>query len=178
MHGRNTPPLNYCISSGACRHYGHGNPWVPDPQGGICYLQPLCWQEALGHPRRMAEQVVTAIQRQLPLPLGSAGDGRVGARAMAGRRRVLRPSEVSSFGIFCRSSCLLWSVGPLDTVCCLLTHVANTGRILAMQEFRINLTLLVLNFRFEAPPGELADLSAHQRILKVPRHCHVRLKAL
>lgn len=47
-----------------------------------------------------------------------------------------------------------------------------------MQEFRINLTILVLNFELKAPPGELADLSAHQRILKVPRHCYVRLTAL
>ncbi|KAF2271298.1 putative cytochrome P450 oxidoreductase [Westerdykella ornata] len=49
------------------------------------------------------------------------------------------------------------------------------GKILAMQEFRIILALLVLNFEFAAAPGELASLAAHQRILKVPRHCHVRL---
>ncbi|KAI3320947.1 putative cytochrome P450 oxidoreductase [Xylariaceae sp. AK1471] len=46
------------------------------------------------------------------------------------------------------------------------------------REFRINLTMLVLNFEFEAPPGELASMAAHQRILKVPRYCHVRLTAL
>ncbi|KAI0857699.1 putative cytochrome P450 oxidoreductase [Xylaria cubensis] len=52
------------------------------------------------------------------------------------------------------------------------------GKILAMQEFRINLTMIVLNFKLEPPPGKLASMAAHQRILKVPRYCHVRLVAL
>lgn len=40
------------------------------------------------------------------------------------------------------------------------------------------LTVLVLNFKFEALPEEFSGLEAHQRILRVPRHCYVRLSPL
>lgn len=58
------------------------------------------------------------------------------------------------------------------------SHEWSTGKTLALQEFRITLTMLVLNFKFGAPPGELASLAAHQRILRVPRYCYFRLTAL
>ncbi|KAL1865339.1 hypothetical protein Daus18300_007229 [Diaporthe australafricana] len=50
------------------------------------------------------------------------------------------------------------------------------GRALARQELRITLTLLILNFEFEALPEKFNSMEAHQRILRVPQQCFVRLK--
>lgn len=50
------------------------------------------------------------------------------------------------------------------------------GRALARQELRITLTLLILNFEFEPLPEKYNSMGAHQRILRVPQQCYVRLK--
>ncbi|KAL9122647.1 MAG: hypothetical protein Q9187_000799 [Circinaria calcarea] len=52
------------------------------------------------------------------------------------------------------------------------------GRNLALMEFRVNLVLLVLNFKFERLPKGLDSMESQQRLFRMPRQCYVRLTPL
>ncbi|OQD80318.1 hypothetical protein PENANT_c037G05587 [Penicillium antarcticum] len=52
------------------------------------------------------------------------------------------------------------------------------GRNLALMEFRVNLVLLVLNFKFESLPKDLDSMESQQRLFRMPRQCYVRLSPL
>ncbi|RYP88516.1 hypothetical protein DL769_000283 [Monosporascus sp. CRB-8-3] len=52
------------------------------------------------------------------------------------------------------------------------------GRNLALMEFRVNLVLLVLNFKFEPLPKGLDSMESQQRLFRMPRQCCVRLTPL
>ncbi|KAE8143661.1 putative cytochrome P450 oxidoreductase [Aspergillus pseudotamarii] len=52
------------------------------------------------------------------------------------------------------------------------------GRNLALTEFRVNLVLLVLNFKFEPLPKGLDSMESQQRLFRMPRQCYVRLSPL
>ncbi|KAJ5120786.1 cytochrome P450 monooxygenase [Penicillium bovifimosum] len=52
------------------------------------------------------------------------------------------------------------------------------GRNLALMEFRLNLVLLVLNFKFEPLPKGLDSMESQQRLFRMPRQCYVRLSPL
>ncbi|KAE8384251.1 putative cytochrome P450 oxidoreductase [Aspergillus alliaceus] len=52
------------------------------------------------------------------------------------------------------------------------------GRNLALMEFRVNLVLLVLNFKFESLPKDLGSMESQQRLFRMPRQCYVRLSPL
>lgn len=60
----------------------------------------------------------------------------------------------------------------------LLTDALDIGRRLAVQELRITLTLLVLNFQFLEISQALDSPSGHQKILRHPQQCYVRLCSL
>ncbi|KAA8642498.1 uncharacterized protein ATNIH1004_011443 [Aspergillus tanneri] len=64
--------------------------------------------------------------------------------------------------------CLTFSAGP--RMC--------YGRNLALMEFRVNLVLLVLNFKFDSLPKDLASMESQQRRFRMPRQCYVRLSPL
>ncbi|KAL4814756.1 cytochrome P450 [Aspergillus spinulosporus] len=52
------------------------------------------------------------------------------------------------------------------------------GRNLALTEFRVNLVLLILNFKFESLPNGLDSMESQQRLFRMPRQCYVRLRPL
>ncbi|KAK8079183.1 hypothetical protein PG994_002990 [Apiospora phragmitis] len=52
------------------------------------------------------------------------------------------------------------------------------GRNLALMEFRVNLVLLVLNFKFEQVPKGLDSMESQQRLFRMPRQIYVRLTPL
>ncbi|KAJ5595530.1 cytochrome P450 oxidoreductase [Penicillium hispanicum] len=52
------------------------------------------------------------------------------------------------------------------------------GKKLALQELRIMLTLVLLNFKFEAIPAHLNSPYGRQKALRAPQQCYVRLTAL
>ncbi|KAM5471942.1 hypothetical protein MauCBS54593_003349 [Microsporum audouinii] len=51
----------------------------------------------------------------------------------------------------------------------------NIGKRLAIQELRVVLTLLVLNFQFMPVPDELDSFGGLQKILRHPQQCYVKL---
>ncbi|KAK8062272.1 Cytochrome P450 27C1 [Apiospora hydei] len=52
------------------------------------------------------------------------------------------------------------------------------GRNLALMEFRVNLVLLVLNFKFEQVPKGLDSMESQQRLFRMPQQIYVRLTPL
>ncbi|KAH8756468.1 putative cytochrome P450 oxidoreductase [Hyaloscypha finlandica] len=59
-----------------------------------------------------------------------------------------------------------------------LTMMRYLGRNLALMEFRVNIVLLVLNFKFEPLPKGLDSMESQQRLFRMPRQCYVRLTPL
>jgi len=55
---------------------------------------------------------------------------------------------------------------------------SNAGKKLAMQELRIMIVMLVLNFEFLALPDDLQSMQGEERSFRQPRLCHVKLRAL
>ena len=53
-----------------------------------------------------------------------------------------------------------------------------TGKKLAMQELRIIIVLLILNFDFRPLPGELASMEGVEKLFRRPRSSHVNLAPL
>ncbi len=69
-------------------------------------------------------------------------------------------------------ACLYCQICFANTSPCLL------GRNLALLEFRVNLVLLVLNFKFEPLPLGMDSMESQQRLFRMPRQCYVRLDPL
>lgn len=57
-------------------------------------------------------------------------------------------------------------------------YLTLPGKKLAMQSLRITLVLLVLSFDFRPVPPEFDSRYGHQKILRPPQQCYVRLRAL
>lgn len=52
------------------------------------------------------------------------------------------------------------------------------GKKLAMQELKIIMVQIMLNFEFLPLPDELKDMKAIERVFRQPIQCHVKLRAL
>lgn len=53
-----------------------------------------------------------------------------------------------------------------------------TGKKLAIQELRILIVLLVLNFEFLPPPSDLTGMDAEESIFRKPQQCFVKVREL
>jgi hypothetical protein len=53
-----------------------------------------------------------------------------------------------------------------------------SGKKLAMQELRIMIVVLTLNFEFLPLPEELSDMAGVEKLFRQPKQCHVKIRKL